>query len=136
VLKATEKDTKASKSECSEVARDIVDTNTPRMTAHTLVNELVSFLYPCHSDVGLYRPTSVVEMVAVTIDMIRTNHSSTESTLNVLLHLRNLTEHVTYQQTLIVYYALSESKNESVKNKFPHDLWKYKFSFQAFPLLN
>jgi hypothetical protein len=65
-----------------------------------LVNELVSVLYPCYSDVQLYRPTSVVEMDAVTIDIIRTNHSSTESILKMLLHLGYLTKHGTYQLTL------------------------------------
>jgi len=81
VLKAREKHTQARNKERSGGVRGIVDTATPRMTAQSLVNELVSVLYPCHSDVQLYRPTSVVEMAAVAIDMIRTNHNSTERNL-------------------------------------------------------
>jgi hypothetical protein len=78
-MKAKEKHTPARKSERSYGVRGIVDTDTPRMTAQSLVNELV--LYLCHSDVQLYRPTSVVEMAEITIDMIRTINSSTESIL-------------------------------------------------------
>jgi len=103
VLKAREKHTQARNSERNDGVRGIVDTDTPRITAHMLVNELVSVLYPCHSDVQLYRPTSVVEMAAISIDMIRTNHSSTESILKMLLHLGYLTEHGTYQRTLMMY---------------------------------
>jgi len=98
VLKAREKHTQARYSERSDDARGIVDTDTPRMTAQRFVNELVSVLYPCHSDVQLYRPTTVVEMAVITIDIIRTNHSSTESILKMLLHLGYLTEHGTYQR--------------------------------------
>ena len=71
VLKATEINIQARDRERSDGARGIVDTDTPRLTAKILVNELVSVLYPCHSEVQLYRPTSVVEMAAITIDMIR-----------------------------------------------------------------
>ena len=98
VLKARQKHTQARNRERSDVARCIVDTDTPRMTAQILVNELVSVLYTCHSDVQLYRPTGVIEMAANTIDMIRTNHSSTDSILKMLLYLGNLIEHGTYQR--------------------------------------
>jgi hypothetical protein len=78
-------------------------TMTPlRIAAHTFVNELDSVLYPCHSDVQLYRPTSVVEMAAVTIDMIRTDHSSTDSILKMTLLLGYLIEGGTYQLTHIM----------------------------------
>jgi len=87
VLKATEKHTQARNSERSDGVRGIVDTDTPRMKAQILMNELVCVLYPCHSDVQLYRPTSVVEKTAKTIDMFRTIQSSTESILKMLLHL-------------------------------------------------
>ena len=87
VLKATEKHTQARKSERSDGVRGIVDTATPSMTAQTLVKELVSVLYPCHSDVQLYCPNIVVEIAANTIDMIRTIHNSAESILKTLLHL-------------------------------------------------
>jgi len=90
VLKAREKHTHARNSERSDGVRGIVDTDTPRMTAQTLVNELHSVLYPCHFDMQLYWPTSVVEMAAITIDMIRTNHSSKDNILKRLLHLGNL----------------------------------------------
>jgi len=86
VPKAREKYTQTRKRESSDVAPGIVDTNNPRMTAHTLVNELVSVLYPCHPDVHLYCPTIVVKMAAFTIDMIRTNHRSTENILMTLFH--------------------------------------------------
>ena len=99
VLKATEKHTQARNSERSYGVRGIVDTDTPRTTAQTLVNELDSVLYPCHSDVQLYRLTSVVEMAAITIDMIRIRHSSTDSILQMLLHLGYLSEHGIYQRT-------------------------------------
>ena len=99
MLKAREKHTHARNSERSDVARGIVYIDTPRMTAQRLVSELVSVLYPCHSDVQLYRPTSVAEMATVTIDIIRTNHSSIENILKMLLHLRFLKEQGTYQLT-------------------------------------
>ena len=92
VLKAREKHNQAKNREHSDVARGNVDTDTPRMTAQTLVNELVSVLYTCHSDMQLYGPTSFVAMDAITIDIIRTNHSSTDSILKMLLHLGNLIE--------------------------------------------
>ena len=98
VLKATEKHTQARNSERSDGARGIVDTGTPRMTPQRLVNELVIVLYTCHSDVQLYRPTSVVKKATITIDINRTNHSSTESILKILLHLEYSTEHGTYQR--------------------------------------
>ena len=44
--KATEKHTHARKSERSDGVRGIVRKDTPRMTAHMLVNELDSVLYP------------------------------------------------------------------------------------------
>jgi hypothetical protein len=81
VLKAKEKHTQAKNGELSDGVRGIVDTYTPRMTAQTFFNELINVGYPCHSDVQLYRPTSVVEMAAITIDMIRINHSYTDSIL-------------------------------------------------------
>ena len=102
VLKARQKHTQAKNRERSDGARGIVDTDIPSRTAHTLVNELVSVLYTCHSDVQLYRPTSVIEMAANTIDMIRTNHSSTDSILKMLLHLGYLEEHSTYHPTHII----------------------------------
>jgi len=61
-----------------------------------MVNELVSVLYLCHRDMQLYRPKCLVEMTANTIDVITTNHSSTESILKVLLILGYLEEHGTY----------------------------------------
>jgi hypothetical protein len=111
VLNAKEKHTQARNNERSDGVRGIVDTDTPRMTAQMLVNELVSVLYPCHSDVQLYCPKSVVEMAANTMDMIRTIHSSTESILKILLHLGYLTEHGTYQRTFLVKWVLVKSKN-------------------------
>jgi len=102
VLKATQKHTQARISERSDGARGIVDTDTPRMTAPTLVIELVSVLYTCHSDLQLYRPTSVIEMAAVTIDMIRTNHNFKESIIKRLLYLGYLTEHGTYQRIVFM----------------------------------
>ena len=96
MLNARQKHTQQRNRERSDGARGIVDIDTHRMTAQTLVNELVSVLYTCHSDVQLYRPTSVIEMAANTIDMIRTNHSSTDSILKMLLHLGNFIEHGTY----------------------------------------
>jgi len=101
-LNATEKHTQARNSERSDGARGFFETDSPRMTAQTLVNERVSVLYPCHSEVQLYRPTSVIEMAAITIDMIRTNHSSTDSILKRLLHLGYLKEHGTYQRTFLM----------------------------------
>jgi len=89
-------------SERSDGVRGIVDTATPKMTDQSLVNELVSVLYPCHSNLLLYRPTSVVEMASISIDKVRTSHSSTENILKMLLHLGYLTEHGTYQRTLIM----------------------------------
>jgi len=103
VLNAREKHTQARNSERSDGARGIVDTDTPRMTAQKFVNELVSVLYTCHSDVQLYRPTSVVEMAAIKIDMINTNHSSADSILKTLLHLGYLIEHGTYQRILMKF---------------------------------
>jgi len=97
VLKAREKHTQAMNGERSDGVRGIVATDTPGMKVQTLVNELVRVLYPCHFDAQVYRPTSVVEMAAMTIDMIRTNNSSTESILKMLLHLGYLTEHGTYK---------------------------------------
>ena len=94
VLKAKEKQTQARNRERSDVVRGIVDTDTPRSIAQILVMELVSVLYPCHSDERLYRPKSVVEMAAITIAMISNIHSSTESILKMLLHLGYLTETV------------------------------------------
>jgi hypothetical protein len=87
VLKEREKHTSSKNSELNDGVCGFVDTDTSRITAQTLVNDLVSVLYPCHSDVQLYRPTSLVEMATITIDMIRTNHSSTESILKVFLYL-------------------------------------------------
>jgi hypothetical protein len=92
-LKGRENLTQAKNSERSDGVRAIAETDTPRMTAQVFVNGLVSVLYPCHSDVQLYRPTSVVEMAAIKIDVIRTIHSSTENFLKMLLHLGYLTEH-------------------------------------------
>jgi len=109
VLKAKEKHTQAKDSIRGDGVRGIVDTVTHRLTTQTLVNELVSVLYPCHSDVQLYRPTSVVEIVTITIDMIKTNHSSTESILKMLQHLGYLTQHGTYE-------ACPESKVTKVLN--------------------
>jgi len=51
VLKTREEHTQAGNIERSDGARDNVDNDTPRMTSQTFVNELVSVLYPCHSDV-------------------------------------------------------------------------------------
>jgi hypothetical protein len=51
VLKATEKHTQARKKERSDEGRGIVDTDTPIMTDEIFVNELVSVLFPCNSDV-------------------------------------------------------------------------------------
>ena len=100
VLKATAKQTQEINSERSDGVRGIVDTDIPRMTAKLLVNELLSVLYTCRSEAQLYRPTSVVEMATITIDMIRIIHSSTESIINKLLHLGCLTKHGIYQRTL------------------------------------
>ena len=98
VLKATEKQTQARNRERSDGARGIVDTYTPSITAQTLINELVSVLYPCHSHVKLYRPITVVEMAAVTIDKIRTNHRSKENILKMLLHFEYLSGQGKYQR--------------------------------------
>ena len=100
VLKASEKHTQQKRSEHSDEESGILYTATPRMTAQTLINELVRVLYPCHSDFQLYRPTSVIVVDANTIDMNRTNHSSTDSILKMLFHLGYLTEHGTYQLIL------------------------------------
>jgi hypothetical protein len=70
MMKAREKLTQAKNSESSDGVHGIVDTITPRMTAQTLVNALVSVLYPFHTDVHLCLPTSVDQMAAVTINMI------------------------------------------------------------------
>ena len=102
VLKATEKHNQARNSERSDGVRGIVDTPTPRMTAQRLVNELVSVLYPCHSDVLLYRPRILNKMAKITIDMIRTNHRAAERILKMLFHLGYLTGHGTYQWILVM----------------------------------
>jgi hypothetical protein len=102
VVKATEKHTQERNNKRSDGVRGIVDTATPRMTAQTWVKILFSVLYDCHSGVQLYRPISVVEMTANTIDMIRTIHSSTESTLMTQLHLGYFTEHGICQRILVV----------------------------------
>jgi hypothetical protein len=102
VLKAKEEQTQARNSERSDGVRGIVDTATPTMTAQTLVNELIIVLYLCHSDIKLYRPRSVVEMGTITIDNIKTNHISTESILEMLLHLGYLSKHGTYQRICVV----------------------------------
>ena len=102
-MKAIEEHTQARNSKLTDGVRGIVETATPRMTAQTLVNELVSVLYPCQSDVQLYHPTSVVEITAITIDMIRTNCSSTDSILKMLLHHGYLTVLVIYQRSLVIY---------------------------------
>jgi hypothetical protein len=51
VVKATEKHNQARNRKRSDSARDMDDTDTPRMTAKALYNELVSVLYLYHSDV-------------------------------------------------------------------------------------
>ena len=107
VLKATEKQPQARNSVHSDGPRGIFDTDAPRITAKTVFNEHVRVLYPCHSDVQLYRPKSVVE-----IDMIRTNHNSTERILKLLLHLGFLTKHGTYQRTLVKKWGLVMSKRK------------------------
>jgi hypothetical protein len=96
VLKATEEQTPARNSERNDGVRGIDHTDNPGMTANMLVNALVSVLYLCHYDVQLYRPTSVVEMAAITIDIIRTILSSAESFLKMLLHIGYLKEHGIY----------------------------------------
>jgi hypothetical protein len=98
VFKAREKHTQARNRERIDGERGIVDNDTPRKTAKTLVNELVSVLYPCHSDVQLFRAITLVEMNAITIDMNRTSHISTKSIRRMLLHLGYFTEHGTYQR--------------------------------------
>ena len=100
VLKSKEKHTQKRKSESSDGLRGIVDTDTPRITAQTLDNDLVSVLYLCHSDVQVSRQISVVEMATITIDMFTAILLSTESILKMLLQLGYLTEHSTYQRTL------------------------------------
>jgi len=50
MLKSREKPTQARNCERSDGVRANVEIDTPRMTALTLVNELVSVLYPCHSE--------------------------------------------------------------------------------------
>ena len=119
MLKATEKHTHPTNSERSEGVRGIVDTETPSMTAQTLVNALDRDLYLCHSDVQLYRPKSVAETAEIKIDTIRTNHSSTESILKMLLHLGYLTEHGTYQRTLVMKYGFVESKYDTDNTSVP-----------------
>ena len=96
MLKAKEEQTPARNSERNDGLCGVDHTDTPGMTANMLVNALVSVLYLCHYDVQLYRPTSVVEMAAITIDMIWTILSSTESFLKMLLHIRYLKEHGIY----------------------------------------
>ena len=131
VLKAREKHIQKRNGEYSGGERGIVDAATPRMTAQNLVNELVSVFYVWHSVVQLYRPTSVVETAAIPIDMIRDNHSSTDSVLKMLFHLEYLTEQGTYQRTLIMLEVLLKPKQESIKNIYPHFLRRYIFPFQA-----
>jgi hypothetical protein len=87
MLKGREKHTQARKSVRIDGVRGIFETDTPRMTAQRLVNKLVSVLYTCHSGMQLYRTTSVVEMATVTIDMIRSNHTATESILKRFFQL-------------------------------------------------
>jgi len=99
--KPEKKQTQARNSERSDGVHGIVDTYTPRMTAQTLVNELVSVLYPCHPDVLQYRPRILVEIAANTIDMIRISHSSTEKIRKMLLHFGYVTEHGAYQRIVI-----------------------------------
>jgi hypothetical protein len=99
VLKATEKHTQERNSERSDGECGIFDTDTPRITAQMLINELVSVLYPCHSDVQLYRPRNILEISAAKIDMITTTHSFIESVLKMLLHLWYSTEHGKYHRT-------------------------------------
>ena len=86
VLKTRAKQTQARNSELRDRVRATMDTDTHRMTANTLIYEIVIAFYACHSDMQLYRPTSVVEMGAITIDMIRNNHSSKERILKMVLH--------------------------------------------------
>jgi len=51
MLKDREKHTQEKNSERSDGVRGNVEIDTPRMTAQSFVNELVSVLYPCHSEV-------------------------------------------------------------------------------------
>jgi hypothetical protein len=69
--KGRDKHAQARNSERNDGARGIVHIGTTRMTAQMLVNELVSVLYPYHSDVQLYRPTSVVDMATNTVELMR-----------------------------------------------------------------
>ena len=96
MLKATEDQTPARNIERNDDLRGVDHTDSPGMTANRLVNELVIVLYLYHSDVQLYRPTSVVEMAAITIDIIRTILSFTESFLQMLLRIGYLKEHGIY----------------------------------------
>jgi hypothetical protein len=48
-------------------------------------------------------------MAAITIDMIRTNHRSTDGILKMLLHLGYFTEHGTYQLMLTTLWRLVEA---------------------------
>jgi hypothetical protein len=100
VLKDREKHTQARNSESKDGVCGNVDTATPRITAQTLINEPIGALYPCHSNVQLYRPTSVIEMAAKKIDVISIIDCSTESILKMLLHLGYLSEHGIYQRVL------------------------------------
>jgi len=86
-LKAREEHIQAKNSKRSDGVRGIVDNDTHRRTAKMLVTELVGVLYPCLSDVQLYRPTNVVEMAKNKIDMIRIIHSCRDRILKMPLHI-------------------------------------------------
>jgi hypothetical protein len=68
---AREQHTQPNNSESIDGARGIFDTDNPRMTAQPLANQLVSVLYTCHSDVQMYRPTSVTQISTITIVVIK-----------------------------------------------------------------
>jgi hypothetical protein len=70
LLKARQKHTQAKDNGYSDGADGIFEIDTPRTTANTLVNEFVIIMCLRHSYVQLYRPTCVVKMAAITIDMI------------------------------------------------------------------
>jgi hypothetical protein len=63
-MKARQKHTQESNRERSDGECGIVDTNTPRKTAETVVNELVSVLYTCQPDVQQFRSPNLVKVVA------------------------------------------------------------------------
>jgi hypothetical protein len=65
VLNARENHTQARNRERSDGERGIVDTDKPIRTTQMFVNELVSVLFTCHSDMHLYRATSVIEMADI-----------------------------------------------------------------------